>query len=175
MITQEELKRLLRYDAETGEFYWLVSPCNRIKVGDMAGSMRSDGYKQIMVNKKMYLAHRLVFLYIDGEFPTFADHINRVRHDNRRVNLRSVTRAENQQNIKIRSDNRSGILGVAWCRISERWTARIKVNSKTSNLGHFVKFEDAVMARYKAERELNWLDKHSSSYQFLKERNLIGE
>lgn len=40
------------------------------------------------------------------------DHINRKKYDNRKVNLRIVSRSKNQRNLSIRIDNKSGIQGV---------------------------------------------------------------
>ncbi|MGU0171669.1 HNH endonuclease [Escherichia coli] len=44
------------------------------------------------------------------------DHINMIRSDNRIVNLRAATRAQNGQNSKTRSDNASGVKGVSWTK-----------------------------------------------------------
>lgn len=43
-------------------------------------------------------AHRYGYWYATGELPNVVDHINKVRYDNRLVNLRSVTPQENTQN-----------------------------------------------------------------------------
>jgi len=89
-LTQERLKEVLDYDPETGEFYrkevkqWW-------KFGDKVKYNINDGYKKINVDSKLYLAHRLAWLYIHGYFPEYGiDHINRIRGDNRILNLREV-------------------------------------------------------------------------------------
>jgi hypothetical protein len=69
-LTQEKLKENLDHNPETGLFTWKVSNNNRIKIGNIAGSVsKTTGYRIIRFNKKNYLAHRLAFLYINGEFP----------------------------------------------------------------------------------------------------------
>lgn len=43
-VTHERLREVLRYEAETGHFFWLRRLSIRIQVGAMAGSVRPDGY-----------------------------------------------------------------------------------------------------------------------------------
>ena len=69
-ITQEELKELLRYNPDTGVFTWVKPVSKRIKVGTIAGS-DSHGLTIIVINKKRYRAHRLAWLYMTGEWPTY--------------------------------------------------------------------------------------------------------
>jgi hypothetical protein len=40
------------------------------------------------------------------------DHINRKKYDNRKENLRVVSRKQNQRNLSLRCDNKSGVQGV---------------------------------------------------------------
>lgn len=51
---------------------------------------------------KMKYAHRLVYSAFVGVIPdnTYIDHINRIRNDNRLINLRAVTRIVNANNKK---------------------------------------------------------------------------
>lgn len=83
MLTQNELKSLLHYNIDTGEFTWKVPKAWHTKVGSKAGSLNHYGYIQVMINRKSYLAHRLAFLYMEGELPKAEiDHINRDRSEN---------------------------------------------------------------------------------------------
>lgn len=120
-------------------------------VGDIAGSLNTHGYVGIKVFGKLYLAHRLAYLYMLGETPDEVDHINHIRADNRWVNLRDVTRSENCKNNSKRKDNASGVTGVHWKKRDSRWVAQIRVDKETLWLGQFVKFSDAVDARKNAE------------------------
>ena len=100
-LTQERLKELLHYDPETGVFRWKVDRPKGVKIGNKAGTLDQDGYRKISLDGKRFYAHRLVWLYVHGEFPfDQIDHKNRVPDDNRLVNLRQATSGENRANSK---------------------------------------------------------------------------
>lgn len=150
MITKERLDELLAYDPETGLFTWRVRR-KRVRVGGVAGGP-SKGHITICIDYVRYPAHRLAFLTMTGAFPPAeVDHINGVRDDNRWSNLRPATRAENGRNLRVKSNNTSGITGVHWDATRGRWCAQIKTSVEAVNLGRYVKFEDAVAARRAAE------------------------
>lgn len=146
MLTQTELKNLLRYDPETGIFTWLVSTRNT-KPGTNAGSKNREGYIYITVSGKKYLAHRLALFYMEGQLPeAFVDHVNRNPADNRYSNLRAANVAQNAVNSGLRVDNTSGHKGVSLFRPTGKWRARGHVNGKEIQLGHFDRKEDAILA-----------------------------
>lgn len=82
------------------------------------------------------------------------DHINRNRLDNRKSNLRSVTRSVNILNSKKRVDNTSGHKGVYWEKTKNRWLASICIDNKQIRLGRFKNKEDAIIIRLCAENQL---------------------
>lgn len=135
----EIAQETLSYDAETGDFRWTRPQAVWIAAGDIAGSLhKHTGYRYIGIAGKKHKAHRLAWLMTYGELPpSGVDHINGVRHDNRLVNLRLATYAENQQNRKLDVRNKSGYTGVFWSKELKRWRARICVNRKITNLGVF--------------------------------------
>ena len=91
-MTQDELKTTYHYDLETGIF-------TRLKDKKIAKQKNPYGYIVFNHKGKVYLTHRMAWLYIYGCMPTHQiDHINRVKDDNRILNLRDVTHKENQQN-----------------------------------------------------------------------------
>ena len=153
MMNQSELKKILYYNQKTGVFIWMVSKSNRVKVGDIAGSLHIiHGYIKIKINGKLYQAHRLAFLYVNGMLPKDeVDHINHNKADNRFSNLREVTHRENGKNLSKITTNTSGIMGVSWHKSNLRWIAFITVLKKRINLGSFVQFHEAVNARKNAE------------------------
>jgi hypothetical protein len=146
-ITQIDLCRLLNYDAQTGIFTWRVNRTAGTRAGDRAGNIGVNGYVQISLHGKLYRAHRLAWLYTYGKWPeNELDHINRVRHDNRLVNIRAADRYVNTQNTGLQRNNVSGARGVGWHKASQRWRARISVNNKMMYLGYYDNFEQAKAA-----------------------------
>jgi len=111
-LTVERLKKFLEYSSDSGVFTRRVATGGS-KVGDIAGTKHRTGYIHIRVDGKKYSAHRLVWLYKYGVFPSRdIDHINHVRDDNRLSNLREVSKQENMQNSSKYSTNTSGVVGV---------------------------------------------------------------
>jgi hypothetical protein len=160
-LTQNYLKENLDYNPTTGIFNWKVSNNNRIKVHDIAGSVRKDGYIHIRINGKDYRAHRLAYLYITGSFPlNQVDHINHSRDDNRFSNLRLVSNQENQRNRSMRVNNKSGFTGVCWDKCANKWKAQIKANGKVKYLGSFTDLAEAIDCRKKANVEYGFHTNH---------------
>lgn len=147
-LTQERLKELFDYDPITGIFTRKKRP-NKSNVGT-----KSLGYIRIYVDGKLYLSHRLAWLYVYGCWPSRnLDHINRTRCDNRISNLRLATPSENSQNKSIPKNNKSGIPGVRWDRKSEKWESYLRVNGKKLHLGYYDDKGKAELARIYAVKK----------------------
>jgi hypothetical protein len=156
MITAEELRKLLAYDADTGVFVWKVSRGNDIGVGSAAGSANGRNRKYIRVNGKKYQAHRLAWLYVYGTWPADQlDHVDGNTLNNCIENLREATNAENCQNRGIRSDNKSGYMGVSWRKDMHKWEAQIQRQGRKYQLGFFETPEAAHAAYLNAKAELH--------------------
>ena len=56
---------------------------------------------------------------------------------------------------RVRSNNTSGVPGVDWLEQKQRWRASICFKGTRRYLGSYLRFEDAVEARKKAEHELH--------------------
>jgi hypothetical protein len=101
LLTQQILKERLSYDPQTGKFLWIKPTVSNIKAGATAGGVnKGHGYHVIRLYGKLYLAHRLAWFYMTGEWPIELDHINRIKHDNRWDNLRKATRSQNASHIR---------------------------------------------------------------------------
>lgn len=131
--TQEQIKRALKYDPETGVFTWLISPSNRAKKGSVAGFMNDAGYWMIGIDNVRYRAHRLAWLYMTGEWPERKiDHENTIRSDNRWANIRLADDSQNVCNQALRADNTSGVKGVRFWKneTNEYVIARLAIYGK---------------------------------------------
>jgi len=153
----DNIKTYLSYNPNTGIFTWITKNTNRIKINDIAGHKNSEGYIHIRFDGKLYLAHRLAWLYVNGELPKKdIDHINEIKDDNRICNLRLATPQENTHNQSSpMSTNASGFRGVHWHKQDKKWRARITVNGKAKSLGLFDTAEEAHEAYLKAKKELH--------------------
>jgi hypothetical protein len=76
----------------------------------------------------------------------YVDHINFDRLDNRLINLRNVTYAENIRNRRVLSSNTSGYKGVNFNRRDNTWRVEIKVDGKSKFGGSYTTKEEAISA-----------------------------
>ena len=154
MITASRLKELIEYCPNTGLMIWKKdnSNPNRIKAGSFVGTVTKKGYVNVQIDKKMYKAHRLAWLYVYGEMPSKQiDHINGVRSDNRISNLREANNLQNSHNRrKPNNVSTTGFLGVV--KKKDRFQSRINVNGKRFHLGCFDTAEEAYAAYVSAKR-----------------------
>jgi hypothetical protein len=152
MLTQDRLKELLDYDAETGEFCWKHTK-GRMRAGQRAGATDAYGYRVIRVDGVLYKAHRLAWMYAHGRWPDgLLDHANRKPGDNRLLNLREATQSENMHNADRKT--KSGVPGVRWRQERGRWVAQIRVGYRNHVIGSFLSKDEAVAARRRAEQAM---------------------
>jgi hypothetical protein len=138
---------MVTYDPDTGEFQWFRGFRRCEKRG---GSIKKDGYRYIAMHKRRYLAHRVAWALVTGEWPQCQiDHINGIRGDNRFSNLRLATCAENMRNRPMAKNNTTGFKGVGKTP-KGRYCARIGVAGKSLHLGTF-DTPEAAAAAYAAE------------------------
>jgi len=143
-ITRELLRELFNYEPSTGWLMRRTRPANCTQKGDIAGSVSSNGYINIMINGKQYKAHRIVWLYHFGTLPEYLDHINRNKLDNRLENLRPATKAQNMANRSRNTKSSSRFKGVRQKR--SKWMAQARIDGEKKYLGSFSTQEDAHRA-----------------------------
>ncbi len=147
------LHELLRFEPETGLFYWRVDRSN-VRAGDVAGHVHSLGYRTICVDYDVYYAHHLAWFFTHGVWPKKGgqiDHDDGNRDNNRPGNLKDTTPSLNGLNRKRpNKNNTSGVLGVSFDEQRKKFVASIMINRKCIHLGRFESIEDAVSAREKA-------------------------
>ena len=144
-LTVEALKLVIRYEPETGLFFWHGGRGAR-KSSRPAGNLNMTGYRSIRVLNCDVKAHRLAWFMTYGKWPSNSlDHINRNRDDNRIANLREATRLEQSANRTRHKLNKSGCRGVEE-KPNGRWQASIRMNGKRVHLGRFGSKEEARAA-----------------------------
>ena len=171
--SQEALRQLLDYDPETGALIWrergaewftdgvkqkakdFAARWNSAYAGKPAISAFSEGYKTGTLLGRPVSAHRVIWAWWHGEEADNVDHINGDTSDNRLINLRSVTKADNARNHKLRRDNASGLVGIHR-RGAGVWIVQIKGR----HLGTFRCLGQAIKARKAAERRLGYHPNH---------------
>ncbi len=146
MLNKEELNNIFEYN--NGDLI-------RKKTGKIIKSP-TNGYFRAAINKKNYLAHRIIFMMHHGFVPTIIDHINGNRSDNRIDNLRAADNSQNAWNRIANKISTSSIKGLR-LRKNNKWEARIQVNNKSKYLGVFDNIELAelvvIEARNKYHKE----------------------
>jgi hypothetical protein len=103
---------------------------------------KTTGYYKIDVGGKHYSIHRLILLAFYGESEQEVDHINRIKTDNRLVNLRYTDRLTNCINTSLVINAK----GYHWCKSANKWRAQIKIHNKLKNVGFFDTEEEAHTA-----------------------------
>lgn len=156
MISQEELKRVLHYNSQTGVFTWKLKLGPRGLPGTSAGCPE-DRYIRVCINGIRYPAHRLAFIYMTGSFPKYIDHKDRNGFNNKWENLREVTISQNAANSFRKVKNKAGFKGVKFMTDHARikpWEASIHKNGKYYYIGAFKTAEEAAKAYDKKALEL---------------------
>jgi hypothetical protein len=106
MKVEDYIKSFFSYDKDTGVI-------TRLDRKNSNGSFDAYGYLIIKIKGNQYKAHRLAWFLYYGEFPKHnIDHINHNRADNRIINLRDVTQAENNKNNTKVINKDTGVYGV---------------------------------------------------------------
>lgn len=147
------LEMYLDYDSDSGVLTRRLSTNPRGKAGDPIRVLNDEGYIVCCIGKIKLRAHRVAWCWMTGSWPERdLDHINGDRTDNRFANLREATRSQNLMNTGVKRSNKSGVVGVHFCSERMKWVAQIKIGRRTTCLGRFDQFADAVAARKEAEK-----------------------
>ncbi|CCI88514.1 phage-associated homing endonuclease [Yersinia phage phiR2-01] len=112
----KEIAELFDYNPETGIFTHKPredKSFNTKFAGKEAGSLeKCSGYIVMQVRSTKYYAHILAFYITHGYIPKEVDHDNRIRHDNRAINLLASDRFSNGKNVGAHKDNKLGIKNI---------------------------------------------------------------
>lgn len=140
-----------------GEPFWFDKE-DIEKVSQYYWHYDSNGYVTAVTRdeeKKIIRLHSLVMGFPDTRIYVI-DHKthpygNEHKIDNRKQNLRIVTKQKNQINRSLQSNNTSGCTGVWLDKRRQKWVAQIIIDGKHIHLGQFIDKEDAINARKEAE------------------------
>ena len=145
----ELLRKLLRYEPETGKLFWQKRDRNlfptehsykrwNLLYGDSEAFTAGAGYKQGKLFGRLHYAHRVIWAIQTGEWPTKEiDHIDLNRSNNAWCNLREATKSQNQANRKPKPNSSSRYLGVSWNKQLNKWHVVLSKNKKLMHLGYF--------------------------------------
>ena len=168
--TIEQIRQVLAYNPDTGDMTWLSrdaslfegakrSPVIMAKIwnatwaGKPALANIALGYRRGAVFGINFQAHRVAWAIFHGEWPKGEiDHIDGDRSNNRISNLRDTSRAENGRNLRMRSSNTSGYVGVTKEHGCKSWRAQVVLNGQCFYVGAFPTPEEAAIARDSFER-----------------------
>ncbi len=158
MLTAPALREALDYDPDTGVFTWKKPPSSRVRVGQEAGNVGTNGRRSIGLsigdNGERHLAHRLAWLWLNNEWPDGnvvpknGDYLD-VSADNLVLEAPAVTASKGSMARSYNST--SGVKGVSFDKSRGNWQAYIQRGYGMRSLGRFDTLEGAVAARRAAE------------------------
>ena len=123
---QDVLLNLFEYDPESGDIKHKTYKSSQAQAGDTAGCLKSDGYRHLQINGRLYYESRIIWMMMTGEDPgdLYVDHKDRDRRNNRWSNLRLATRPQQMWNRRMP--------GKGYCFDKQRqmWAVRVLVNGK---------------------------------------------
>lgn len=165
----ETLRKLLRYDPETGKLFWRHRNVEFFKDGKYSASraclvwnarhegaealtaVKDGGYLHGNIFRQRHRAHRVIWAMQVGEWPHLEiDHINGNPSDNRMENLRLATGAENSRNQKMLASNTSGHKNVSYIKRKGKWLARLNIGGGKIWQREFADKQDAAQAAAEA-------------------------
>ena len=144
----KEEKNHIKIFLSNSNKFTLIDKEDYEKVKDCTWCLNDNGYAVTYINKKQTRLHRFI---MDCPEDKYIDHKHHDKLDNRKENLRIVTRSQNLMNHKIQKNNTSGYSGVYWIKTMKKWKAGLAANKQWVHLGYFKNKKDAIKVRKEAE------------------------
>ena len=123
----------------------IVSAEDYDKLSKYKWHMDADGYIRSTINRNTIKMHRYILNVSNPN--VIVDHINKIRHDNRRENIRLSNGSKNAQNRSIGKNKKSSkYRGVTYHTSMKKYRARLILNKKSIYMGLFKNEIDAAKA-----------------------------
>lgn len=138
MITRKKILSFFNYSKENGTLIWKDHWCKSTKtrfIGQVAGVTTQKNYRQVVIEYKIYLVHRLIWFLEKRQWPRFIDHIDGNGLNNKIENLRSVSSRMNQHNLHFHRKGK--LVGTTFEKKSGRWISQLYFKGKYKKLGRF--------------------------------------
>lgn len=172
------LSACVELDRSTGNLHWKDRPLwtfneGKYSIGREAvrwntrysgkrafNTLSPYGYLTGRLNEVSLYSHRVVWALYYGNFPDlWLDHIDGDRTNNLITNLREVTYKENNKNTALRSNNKTGVVGVSLR--NKGFEANIKNNQGVQIfLGYYKTVDEAAKVRQEAENKYGYHPNH---------------
>jgi hypothetical protein len=153
------LKSLLDYNPETGRLIWRTRPStskanmvfNIKHSGKEAGTLESWGYRQVRINGRLTMAHRIIWkMMTEQEPPDHLDHIDGDVSNNRWTNLRIANALTSSWNRKVNHTSATGLPCIYEMHTKRKTSKKFRVvmrnNGKRMFIGDFHTLEQAKAA-----------------------------
>ena len=120
-----------------------------------ATGYKHNGYLRIDIyqngKRHRYLAHRIAYLMHYKKLPKAIDHVNRIKDDNRIVNLREDTGGINMVNKEPQRNNSTGYRGVTFDKRKGLYKAVLckrHISYHSCKIKAAIAWDKAVIAKY---------------------------
>mgnify|MGYP001464055950 CR=1 FL=1 len=160
----ELLNSLFTYDGTN--LYWKSITSFRTKVADIVGCLSPQGYLVVRIDYELYMVHRIIWkMHYNEEPPTYLDHKNQIKTDNRIANLVESNASNNAKNMPKRIDNKSGHTNI-FIRDTGK-TPSYQVLIKPTGMQRYCKsfktLEEAIKNRDEKYKEFNFSENHGKN------------
>lgn len=128
-----------------GNLYWKKSPRRGVSKDSIVGKeyVNNQGYKMATIKGKLWLVHRLIYIYHHKNIVQVIDHIDRNFLNNKIENLRDVSRSVNSRNSKTPSTNSSGIKHINLDKRRNTWNVEFTIEGVRHRKSGFISIEEA--------------------------------
>ena len=115
--------------------------------GMIVSTPHSRGYRQVYLEARQYLLHRLIFFWHHGYFPKVVDHIDGDKTNNRIENLQACDQKVNISKAKVFNTNTTGFKGVSYNKVAKKYESYFWDNYKKIYCGLWDTAEEAFKVR----------------------------